>query len=295
MPSKSSGLFTFFESMTISKGPLADCEDRIAHSALDKYVRVASADEHRVLEAGTFRKNQDVLRVAVSDGATESSWSGIWAQLLVDSFIEGQLSVDDPKEFLGAVPAVAEKWKSQTEGLIDSANARAVRKRDQGAWATLLGIEVRPASRVWKAVAVGDSCLLRDGGEDKPKVISWPVESAADFDTTPPLVSTLEGSTPEPKFLEGKLGDQAHLWAATDALSKFLLQWPSILVGHERFSEVADGLYEMLLPLQGGGVLKMDDLTLLSLEFDRDETVFKRRYALHHLFRAGRMLSKLAR
>lgn len=295
MPIKSPPLFTFFESMTISKGPLADCEDRVGHSALDKYVRVASADERRVLEAGTFKKNPEVIRVAVSDGATESSWSGPWAQLLVDSFVAGELPTEDGDQFVKAIPGLAERWKKQTEGLIDSANARAVRKRDQGAWATFLGIEVRPSSRSWRAIAVGDSCLLRDAEEEKPKVLSWPIEKASDFDTTPPLVSTLEGSTPQPKFLEGKLGDSTHLWAATDAISKFLLQWPSILVGHERFSEVADGMYEMLLPLQGGGVLKMDDLTLVSLEFDKDETVFKRRYALHHLFRAGRMLSKLSR
>jgi hypothetical protein len=295
MPVKTYNLYTFFESMTISKGPLADCEDRISHSPLDKYVRVASADERRVLEAGTFRRKSEPIRVAVSDGATESSWSGMWAQILTDAFVEGKLSVESAEDFTGAVPKLAEKWKKDTEGLLDPANQRAVRKRDQGAWATFLGLELDIAGGTWKAVSVGDTCLLRNAQESKPRLASWPVEKASDFDTNPPLVSTADGSTPTPKLTEGRLENGTHLWVATDALSKFLIQWPGVLLDRERFSEVADGLFEMLGPLQGGGVLKMDDLTLVSVEFDKDETVFKRRYALHHLFRAGRMLSKLAR
>lgn len=294
MPGKGPQLYSFFESMTLSKGALSDCEDRTAHTPLDKYVRVASAEERRVLEAGTFRRREETLRVAVSDGATESSWSGIWAQLLTESFVAGELSIDSPEAFAAAVPALAERWKKETEGLLDSANQRAVRKRDLGAWATFLGLEVRPADGLWRALAVGDTCLMQAIKGESPRLASWPVEKPSDFDTTPPLVSTVEGATPTAKVLGGKVESGTHLWIATDALSKFLLQWPSILLERERFSEVADGLFEMLLPLQGGGVIKMDDLTLASVEFDRDEADFKRRYALHHLFRAGRMLSKLS-
>ncbi len=295
MPSKSAPLFTFFESMVISKGPLAECDDRVAHSPLDKYVRVASADEHRVLEAGTFRRKEEIIRVAISDGATESSWSGMWAQILTDAFVAGSLPADSADSFLAALPELSQLWRKETEPLLDLANARAVRKRDQGAWATFLGIEANPIEGTWRAITVGDSCLLRNSGDSKAKLLSWPVEKASDFDTTPPLVSTQEGSTPTPLLQEGRLETGTHLWGATDALAKFLIQWPGVLLDRERFSEVADGLFEMLVPLQGGGVLKMDDLTLISLEVDRDETVFKRRYALHHLFRAGRMLSKLSR
>ncbi len=295
MPSKSSPLFTFFESMVISKGPLSDCDDRVSHSPLDKYVRVASSDEHRVLEAGTFRRKQETVRIAVSDGATESSWSGMWAQILTDAFVEGTLPCSSPDAFLAALPDLAKRWKKDTEPLLDTSNQRAVRKRDQGAFATFLGIEANPSEGTWRAITVGDSCLLRNSGDSKPRLVSWPVERASDFDTTPPLVTTQEGTTPQPLVQEGSLENGTHLWGATDALAKFLIQWPGVLLDRERFSEVADGLFEMLGPLQGGGVLKMDDLTLVSLEFDKDETVFKRRYALHHLFRAGRMLSKLSR
>ena len=60
-------------------------------------------------------------------------------------------------------------------------------KREQGAFATLLGLGVRAPTGQrrggWRAVAVGDSCLMhiREGR----CLLSFPVQKSADFNNEP--------------------------------------------------------------------------------------------------------------
>src|SRR5207248_4465942 len=90
----------------------------------------------------------------------------------------------------------------------------------------LLGLEFRlgsdPPALVWKAVAVGDSCLfvLR---RDKFDVV-FPLSSAVEFGNHPPLVpSSPDRDCPEPEWLAGWAEPGDLFLLATDAVARFLL------------------------------------------------------------------------
>jgi hypothetical protein len=99
-------------------------------------------------------------------------------------------------------------------------------KREQGSFATLVGIEFRhleTSGRLgWKAVAVGDSCLLvLRGGRFE---VAFPVAAAADFGTRPALVpSSADRQCPEPEWLAGRAEPGDLFLLATDAVARYLL------------------------------------------------------------------------
>ena len=130
-------------------------------------------------------------RVAVSDGASESAFAGEWANILADAF------VSQPPDTCGLTEASMCNWLAspQEEWRVGipweripwhgEAKARA------GAFATLLGLTVAAKSDssrrlLWRAVAVGDSCLFVVR-EDR-LLLSFPLEDAAQFDNSPALV-----------------------------------------------------------------------------------------------------------
>src|SRR6202790_423862 len=98
-------------------------------------------------------------RFAIADGASESSFAGRWAQLLTEAFLAAPRPSDLP-EWL-AEPQ--RRWSAEVLGV--ELPWYAEMKREQGAFATFLGLGVlRPTAEragKWRAVAVGDSCLIR--------------------------------------------------------------------------------------------------------------------------------------
>ena len=80
-------------------------------------------------------------------------------------------------------------------------------KREQGAFATLLGLAVLPPTAdrpgKWRAVAVGDSCLVRV--RDGRHAASFPMRKAADFGNQPRLIGSRGGPTPTPEHAAGSL------------------------------------------------------------------------------------------
>ena len=132
-----------------------------------------------------------LARAAVSDGASESAFAREWADALTDAFVTG------PPDLAGLTRDSLHGWLSSAQdewhGRVpwDRIPWHGEAKAQLGAFATLLGFTVGLApggSRklVWQAMAVGDSCLflVRDGQLS----LSFPLDDAAQFDNTPPLV-----------------------------------------------------------------------------------------------------------
>src|SRR4051812_43359187 len=98
-------------------------------------------------------------RFAVADGASETSFAGRWAQLLTEGFLGAERPLDVPEWLAGP----RRRWAAEVMGL--ELPWYAEMKREEGAFATLLGVGVRrprpgrPGR--WRAVAVGDSCVVR--------------------------------------------------------------------------------------------------------------------------------------
>ena len=161
------------------------------------------------------------MRFAVADGAAEGWLSGKWAAHLAAAFVRRPPT---PADFPRWLAAVRKAWTPpEADGPVAW---YAEQKREQGAFSTLLGVEFRRPRRTpglaWRAVAVGDSCLivLRGGRVE----LSWPVASADGFGNRPPLVPSSAARCPKPEWLAGRVEPGDVFLLATDAAAAAVLR-----------------------------------------------------------------------
>src|SRR5262245_37115816 len=119
----------------------------------------------RVPRAGnTEAEYEDALaaaagRFAIADGASESSFAGLWAQLLSEGFVNRTQGFRTNGSWLATL---RERWSAAVDPL--ELPWYAEQKREQGAFATFLGLVIRSGRGGgrgwWRAVAVGDGCLF---------------------------------------------------------------------------------------------------------------------------------------
>ena len=121
-------------------------------------------------------------RFAVADGASESSFARLWAELLVEAYAGGALSAESIVHDLGPLQ---ERWR--TAVLTKPLPWYATEKVRSGAFAALAGLTLSD-DRTWRALAVGDCCVVQV--RDDAILRSFPLESAADFDNRPRLLSS---------------------------------------------------------------------------------------------------------
>ena len=161
------------------------------------------------------------FRFAVADGATEGWESAGWSAHLAGAFIRRCPTPADFSEWLSSVRGT---WRPRTvQGPVAW---YAAEKQEQGSFATLVGLELRPApdgTWGWKAVAIGDSCLIhvRDGSIEA----AFPLSSRSEFGDRPPLVPSSPARTcPPPSWLAGRAQPGDLLLLATDAAAAHLLE-----------------------------------------------------------------------
>jgi hypothetical protein len=138
-----------------------------------------------------FGETRREMSVAVADGATESSFSGVWARQLVHAYCRGVLRLDNLTDSLLRKQRAWARFVAR-KPLPWYAEAK-VRK---GAFSTVLGLSLKDqdntgGSGVWEALAVGDSCLVQIRSETL--LASFPLSSASEFTNSPFLL----GSSPE--------------------------------------------------------------------------------------------------
>jgi Protein phosphatase 2C len=204
-------------------------------------------------------------RFAVADGASESSFAGLWARLLAEGFVASR----SPWEETGWLEPLRRRWADEvgTRPLPWYAEA----KREEGAFATLLGLALRTHGH-WRAVAVGDSCLVQlRGGR---LVTSFPLGRSDDFGNQPPLLGS---RAPAPRAAlrraHGRWQPGDRFLLMTDALAQWFLRQ------HEQDRQPWDRLQPLLTTaapaadfaalvdeLREGEEMRNDDVTLLTTE-----------------------------
>ncbi len=205
-------------------------------------------------------------RFAVSDGASESAFAGLWARLLVEGFLKAKR----PRDMAGWLGEARRQWSAAVMGL--ELPWYAEMKRAEGSYATLLGLHMRPARGNrpgrWRAVAVGDSCLVRVRADGA--VRAFPLKGSAEFDNQPRLIRS-RGEMPEgTRYASGSLAPGDRLLLMTDALAQWFLRtcedggcpWEEIagLFG----AETAEAAFAAWVEdRRSGGALRDDDVTLL--------------------------------
>lgn len=195
----------------------------------------------------------ETLSVAVSDGATMTSFARVWAELLTTTFVSNRI---DDSTFGFWIPILRKAWFTR---LPPDLPWHSEEKVAQGAGATLLGLRVvrDTSGTAWVAIAVGDTCLLRYDGNRI--VESFPIAGSADFDNAPPLISSADHAViPTPTRTTGMLARHDVLLVATDALAKYLIERNGELDPLELLREEGrDGRFD---DLRASGAMKNDDI-----------------------------------
>jgi hypothetical protein len=213
----------------------------------------------------TLTRETTSFRCAVADGATETSFSGLWAGMLVRAYCAGRL---EGRRLPRTLSALRASWGEEVGRV--PLPWYAEEKVRSGAYSSLLGLTVSalPDAPRWRAEAIGDSCLfhLRGG----TLLAAFPLARAEDFNSRPYLLSSRAGGEDAMSRLEGTWESGDRFLLATDALAAWALAaeergdhpWNRLLT--VRRVEWADWLAE----LRAGGTMRNDDVTLLRVEVD---------------------------
>jgi hypothetical protein len=205
-------------------------------------------------------------RFAVADGASESSFAGLWAKLLVGGFVHKQPKEPGQSSWLEPLQA---RWAKEVDG--KELAWFADEKRQQGAYATFLGLALKKGEEAgagsWNALAVGDSCLFQV--RDDALVKALPLTRSADFGNHPRLVGSRSPKPTDAIQERGKWQSGDRLLLMTDAVAQwFLLRheqgkkpWQTIEQMLDEHAELApDAWIEKLRDHQG---MRNDDVTLI--------------------------------
>ncbi len=226
----------------------------------------------------TTQENLELMcfRCAVADGATETSYSKVWANQLVRSICRheqfGQAFL------LETLPTLQQRWSRFVH--------RRIRRKPlpwyveekirSGAAASLLGIEIRSSSLsgeeggTWTAIAVGDSCLVQMRATQV--IEKFPLTDAVSFNNHPYLISSHPSSNSDLKknisILSGTWCLDDEFYLMTDALAHWYMTMlsndmkPWEVLRDMGTSGEKQSFGEWIQEMRKQGRMRNDDITL---------------------------------
>jgi hypothetical protein len=221
--------------------------------------------------------------LAVGDGATEASFSALWARLLVQDYGEGLLTAETLSDRL---LVLRERWLDEVSK--EPLPWYAEEKLRSGAFSSFLGLtiehdpETRRDGGHWTALAIGDSCLFHVRSDKL--LLVYPLDRTAQFDNRPVLVPSVSGwdeSLRDAIRVEkGSWREGDVFYLMTDALACWFLRRLELRDG-DPFGFVNgmhdDASYENVIRHQradrsedGMVMLKNDDVTLVRCRIENN-------------------------
>ena len=163
-------------------------------------------------------------RFAVTDGATEAFNAQLWARNLAEHWVrnEATLTLEDFRNWVAAEGReLHDSWNGLTLSWYSEEKART------GSFAAFVGVELDLKSTPsWKAIALGDTCLLHCRGSALLK--SFPLSRSECFNSTPILVASnaaLHESTMSSAMVESGVCENGDvLFLMSDAAASWCLQ-----------------------------------------------------------------------
>ncbi|MCI0719650.1 MAG: hypothetical protein L0338_11880 [Acidobacteria bacterium] len=223
-------------------------------------------------EAGDW-KNEDTFRAdrrrgifALSDGASESFCSYLWARLLVREYV--------------SKPSPSAEWIARPRRLYHAGFNReelswsAQGAYDRGSFATLLGIKMSPDASYATVNVVGDSIavVVKEGAF----VSALPYNRPEEFDARPLLIPSNPVSCESDKSWLGQLSSEATvalsdtrratLLCMTDALGKWVLDEPHSRTQRLLSVSTKPQLRNLVQTERATGAMRTDDSTLLRVD-----------------------------
>jgi hypothetical protein len=167
----------------------------------------------------------DTARFAVTDGATEAFNAQQWARNLAEHWVRNQstLTLEEFRNWVATEGReLQDSWNRLTLSWYSEEKART------GSFAAFAGVELDLKSDTagWKAIALGDTCLLHCRGSALLK--SLPIARSESFNSAPVLVasnSALHESTMQSVVVDsGNCESGDVLLLASDATASWCLQ-----------------------------------------------------------------------
>lgn len=213
-----------------------------------------------------------ILKFAVSDGATESSFSKEWADLLVSYYKDFSF---EETAFENTIQLARKSWQEKIDKI--ELPWYAQQKAESGAYSSFLGLTVDLEKHSWKGIAIGDSNLFLIRGDEIIK--SFPLEKSEQFGSTPYLLASLQTQNVEVNsFLKkdnGEIIKDDILILGTDAICSWMLTeyekqnkpWHSLknLLAGNGYSLL--DFKNWLNNKRNEKEIKNDDTTLIIIEF----------------------------
>ena len=230
---------------------------------LQKDGNVADDYEDAGFPVETIHKDDTSFRCAIADGATESSFAGLWASILVEGMVYGTELSTLRKEFVARVGTKSLPWYAEE-------------KLSSGAFAAVAVLALSENADEGNSCtfkALGDSCIMHVRGN--ALLTSFPMDRPESFNNSPMLLcSTANNEAEEDKLQELQLkwlsGDT--FWLMTDALACWALKRLrdfedafELLEKIEDLSALKQFVHEQrsIIDEDGRPVLKNDDVTLI--------------------------------
>lgn len=168
------------------------------------------------------QKRKVGLRIAIADGATESSFAKEWSNLLTKSFEKLKLPIKEI--FLTKLPDLRGKLEILLEG--KQLPWYAEEKAANGAFSAFLGILINLEAHNYEALAIGDCCLFHIRNEEV--INQFPVKNSSEFGNNPYLISSKpnKNSDLDSYLIEkkGNLNKGDILFLMSDAMAHWFMK-----------------------------------------------------------------------
>ena len=210
-------------------------------------------------------------RFAVADGATEAFDARNWAQRLANNWVRSNVALT-PDAFHEWVAGEGLELHSSWKQL--SLPWYAEEKARKGSFAAFVGVELdlRTDEPAWKAIALGDACLLhcRNGA----LIRSLPLSNSASFNSAPILVASdraIYKSNEQSLVIEaGTCKNNDVLFLLSDAAAAWYLErfeqnnFCDVFLNHD--SQAAADFFENE---RDAGRIRNDDIAVMRLEIQQ--------------------------
>ncbi len=241
-----------------------------------------AADEYEdaFFPKSPFARCVNEFRCAVADGASESAYSGLWAQMLVRGFGLRRMRMEH----------LTRLWERATK--YQPVPWYLEKKLKNGAHAAFVGLHLRDDTehnspkmnagvetpRFWRALGVGDSCIFQIREDELITV--GPLKRAEQFDNSPYLIASkarqkrIRKRAVHVTVMEGDWQPGDTFFLVTDALAHWLLSeleadrtpWAPL---RDLCADEDETLYSRLVDeLRTNQGLHNDDTTLMQVEVD---------------------------
>ena len=211
-------------------------------------------------------------RFAVSDGATEAFNAQQWARNLAEHWVrnEATLTLEEFRSWVATEGReLHDSWNGLTLSWYSEEKART------GSFAAFVGVEIdlKSSTPTWKAIALGDTCLLHCRGGALLK--SFPLSRSESFNSTPILVAShaaLQESTMSSAMVDSGVCENSDvLLLMSDAAASWCLQRfensdfdPDFLTGKDD-----EELRRFFDAERQAGRIRNDDLAIVRIEIKR--------------------------